>query len=177
VSGFSRTEHFSRTKTRLATRTRRRGTIPAAIVILTSPLWLPLLLVVLVGRLIRVATLYAIVWLWWIGRARQRVLFVHSDSPHWRQHIETNILPKLPQDSVILNWSERARWRSFSVPVLLFHCFAGNKEFNPIGLVFPRFAMVERYRFWQPFQDAKHGRFDTLQQVESAFLERSQSRA
>ena len=150
-----------------------RRAIPATIVILTSPLWLPLLLIVVVGMLIRVATLYAIVWLWWIGRAQRRVLFVYSDSPHWKQHVETNILPKLPRDSVILNWSERARWRGFSLPVLLFHCFAGRKEFNPIGLVFGRFAMVERYRFWRPFQDAKHGNFAALQQVEAAFLNRA----
>jgi len=147
--------------------------IIATILILTSPLWLPLLLVALVAMLIRVAALYAIVWLWWIGRAPRRVLFVYSDSPHWKQHVETNILPKLPRDSVILNWSERARWRSFSVPVLLFYCFAGNREFNPIGLVFGRFTMVERYRFWQPFQDAKHGNFAALQQVEAAFLHRA----
>jgi hypothetical protein len=52
----------------------------------------------------------------------------------------------------------------------LFHRFAGVKEFNPIGLVFNRFAKVECYRFWQPFQDAKRGEFAPLQQVESAFL-------
>jgi hypothetical protein len=147
--------------------------IIATILILTSPLWLPLLLVALVAMLIRVAALYAIVWLWWIGRAPRRVLFVYSDSPHWKQHVETNILPKLPPHSVILNWSERARWRRFSLPVLLFHCFAGRKEFNPIGLLFGRFTMAERYRFWQPFQDAKHGDFGALQQVEAAFLNRA----
>jgi hypothetical protein len=144
-------------------------------VLLTSPLWLPLVLIVLVVMLIRMATLYTIVWTWWMGRARQRVLFVYSDSPHWKQHVETNILPKLPHDSVILNWSAREGWRSFSLPVLLFHCFAGRREFNPIGLVFGRFAMVERYRFWQPFQDAKHGKFGELQQIETAFLNRATS--
>jgi len=149
---------------------QRRRAISATVAILTSPLWLPLLLVVVVGMLTRVAVLYAIVWLWWIGRARRRVLFVYSDSPHWKHHVETNILPKLPPHSVILNWSERARWRTLTLPVLLFHCFAGRKEFNPIGLVFGRFTTVERYRFWQPFQDAKHGQFATLQQVETAFL-------
>jgi len=54
--------------------------------------------------------------------------------------------------------------------VLLFHRFAGDKEFDPIGLVFNRFAKVECYRFWQPFQDAKRGEFAPLRQVESSFL-------
>jgi hypothetical protein len=147
----------------------------ATIVILTSPFWLPLLLVVLVAGLIQVATLYAIVWVWWIGRARRRVLFVYSDSPHWKQHVETHILPKLPPNAVILNWSERAHWKRFSLAVRLFHCFAGRKEFNPIGLVFNPFAIVERYRFWQPFQEAKHGRFGALQELEATFLKRASS--
>ena len=54
--------------------------------------------------------------------------------------------------------------------MLLFNRFAGDNAFNPIGLVFNRFAKVECYRFWQPFQDAKRGEFAPLQQVESSFL-------
>jgi len=150
-------------------------TIPTTIVILTSPIWLPLLLIVLIGMMIRIAVLYAIAWLWWIGRARRRVLFVYSDSPYWKQHVETHILPKLPANAVILNWSERAHWKRFSLAVRLFHCFAGRKEFNPIGLVFNQFAMVERYRFWQPFQEAKHGSFGALQELEATFLKRASS--
>jgi hypothetical protein len=36
--------------------------------------------------------------------------------------------------------------------------------------VFERFTFVERYRFWQPFQDAKHGRPDALQRLEEQFF-------
>jgi hypothetical protein len=53
---------------------------------------------------------------------------------------------------------------------MLFRCFAGEREFNPIGLVFERLDIVERYRFWQAFRDAKHGHAETLRVVETKFL-------
>ena len=141
-----------------------------AVVVLTSPLWLAVIVVLGVGRLVQVVVLYVLVWVWWIGPAPRRVLFVYSDSPSWKGHIEANILPKLPANTVVLNWSNRARWAKFSLPVMLFRCFAGAYEFNPIGLVFERFDVVDRYRFWQPFRDAKHGRLESLQRVETELL-------
>src|SRR5512138_945799 len=122
-----------------------------AVVVLTSPLWLAAVVIVLLARLFQVVVLYALVWTWWIGRAPRRALFVYSDSPNWKEYVEANILPKLPVNSVILNWSHRASWPKIDLSVLLFRSFAGDREFNPIGLVFERFDVVERYRFWQPF--------------------------
>ena len=113
-----------------------------------------LVVTVLLVRLFQFVALYALVWTWWIGRARRRVLFVYSDSPNWKEHIESNILPKLPPNTVVLNWSHRRSWPKFNLSVILFRCFAGEREFNPIALVFERFDLVERYRFWQPFRDA-----------------------
>ena len=148
----------------------RRGLI-LGLAILTAPLWLAALVVVALARMGQPTVLYAVAWIWWIGRARRRVLFVYSDSPHWREHVEANILPKLPENSVVLNWSHRSSWNRFNVSVMLFRCFAGAQEFNPIGLVFERFSVVTRYRFWQAFRDARHGRAETLQAVERRFLE------
>jgi hypothetical protein len=160
-------------KSKAADRSRpvmQRGLILAAVV-LTAPLWLAVLLVVVLARLIQVVVLYGLVWVWWIGWARRRVLFVYSDSPNWKDYVEANILPKLPENSVVLNWSHRESWNKFNVSVMLFQSFAGAQEFNPIGLVFERFTVVERYRFWQAFRNAKHGRSDALQVVERRFLE------
>jgi hypothetical protein len=127
-------------------------------VVLWLPIGLSLMAVVALLRLLDAAALYAGVWLWWIGRAQRRVLFVYSDSPSWKEHIESEILPRLPSTAVVLNWSERSRWPRLSLPVRLFGRFSGQSEFNPIGLVFERFAWVRRYRFWQPLRDMKHGR-------------------
>ena len=149
---------------------KARRAFLVAVVVLTAPLWLAALFVVVIGRLVQVLSLYAFVWLWWIGWARRRVLFVYSDSPNWKEYVEANILPKLPANTVVLNWSNRAQWPRFSVPAMLFRCFAGEREFNPIGLVFERFDIVDRYRFWQAFRDSKHGHSETLRLVETKFL-------
>ena len=149
---------------------RMRQAVLWAVVVLAAPLWLSAVVAIVVGRWIQVAALYASVWLWWIGRARRRVLFVYSDSPNWKEYVEANIVPNLPANTVVLNWSNRAQWPKFSLRVMLFRRFAGEREFNPIGLVFDRFGVVERYRFWQPFRDAKHGRVEALQLVETRFV-------
>jgi hypothetical protein len=133
-------------------------------------LWLPGVVNVLLARLFQVVVLYALVWTWWIGRAPRRVLFVYSDSPKWKEYIEGNILPKLSANTVVLNWSHRLSWRRFNLSVMLFRCFADEREFNPIGSCIRRFDVVERYRFWQPFRDATHGRSEALKVVETRFL-------
>ena len=132
----------------------------------------PLLLTVVVAHAVWIGALYLAVWIWWIGRATRRVLFVYSDSPNWKEYIEQQILPRLPQNAVVLNWSRRKQWPRFSLAVLLFRAFAGGREFNPIALVFTRFGFVERFRFWQPFRDAKHGKDEPLKMLEAALFER-----
>jgi hypothetical protein len=36
--------------------------------------------------------------------------------------------------------------------------------------VFERFAVVERYRFWQAFRDVRHGHEEALRVLETQFL-------
>ena len=145
-------------------------TLFLAFAFITAPVWIALIVAILLARLIHIAVFYALVWTWWIGKARRRVIFVYSDSPNWKDYIETNILPRLPANTVVLKWSRRVIWPRFNLSVSLFRCFAGERDFNPIGLVFERFDLVKRYRFRQPFLDRKHGRLDPLQHLETEFL-------
>ena len=147
---------------------RRR--LGVALLVVTAPLWLALAGVAILAHGVRQAALYVIVWLWWIGHAPRRVLFVYSDSPNWKEYIEQVVLPRLPENSVVLNWSRRSQWPRIGVSVWLFRTFAGRREFNPIGLVFRRFSLVVRYRFWESFRDMKHGRLGTLRTLEERFF-------
>ena len=148
-----------------------RKALLATLFIVTAPLWLSLLLVAALALAIEKVALYALVWFWWIGPAHRRVLFVYSDSPNWKEYIELAILPRLPANTVVLNWSDRRHWPWLSVPVRLFRRFTGRREFNPIGLVFDRFHLVERYRFWKPFGDLKHGRPEALRKLEEKLFQ------
>ena len=58
------------------------------------------------------------VWSWWCLRDRD-ILFVYSDSPVWHDYIEQSILPHLGERAIVLNWSERKRWR-FSLKRMAF---------------------------------------------------------
>ena len=76
-------------------------------VVLTAPVWIPglalLIAVVVVARVVKVTALYALVWTFWLGVSPRRVLFVYSESPNWTAYVESRILPRLPENTVVLN--------------------------------------------------------------------------
>ena len=114
------------------------------------------------------AFLHTLIWTVWCLRGRD-VLFVHSDSPLWREHIEQHILPYLGNRAVVLDWSERRRWR-MSLARLAFHHFGGHRQFNPLAVVFRPFRRTRTFRFWQPFRAFKQGHPEALRQVENEFF-------
>lgn len=94
-------------------------------------------------------------------------LVVYSDSPHWKAHIEERWLPLVAERAVVLNWSERKAWmQTRRLEAAVFRHFAGQREFNPVAIVFLKGARVEIIRFWQPFRDFRHGKVHTLRQAE-----------
>jgi hypothetical protein len=142
----------------------------AALVIVTSPIWVTVVILVLLAMCLRLVVMYALAWGWWIGPRRKRVLFVYSNSPNWELHLQRTVIPRLPQSAVVLNWSERKRWPRRAVSAWLFRFFSGDREFNPIGLVFERFALVRTYRFWEPFRAMKHGHPEAVESLQESFL-------
>jgi len=96
--------------------------------------------------------LYVLVWICWITRGKI-ILFVYSDSPHWKEYIEGEILPRIKDRAVILNWSERRKWiQSTALGPMLFRHFGGYRKFNPIGFRFRLFWNHRTYRFWEPLR-------------------------
>ncbi len=137
------------------------------IVLLTAPIWVAYSAAYLgMSGLLRLG-LYLAAW----SRQSSWVVFVYSDSPKWKEHIEREIIPRLPAGTVILNSSQRGDWRWWNLPVMLFRTFSGTREHTPIALVFRRFRWVRAFRFYGAFQKAKHGRPQDLQEMEIRLFE------
>lgn len=139
-----------------------------AILIVLSPLLLLAVILVLTCTALASAGLHIMIWTWWCLRGRT-ILFVYSDSPLWHDYIEADILPYLGRRAVVLNWSRRRQWR-MSLATLAFHHFGGSRQFNPLAVVFRPFRRSQTFRFWQPFNDFKHGHTESLRRMESQFL-------
>jgi hypothetical protein len=129
----------------------------------------PLILVGLICYLVPGLLLLTGIWCWWLPRGKS-VLFVHSDSPVWRDCLDANVLNRLDERAVILNWSERRRWR-LNLSVLAFWYFGGRRAFNPLGIVFRLFRLPRVFRFYEPFRDFKHGKTDAVEKMTREFLE------
>jgi len=113
----------------------------------------PLLIIVILLYFLREAILYLAIWL---TEMQQFTVFVYSESPIWKDHIEGEILPHIQDRAIILNWSERRNWKN-SLAVLAFRYFGGYRNFNPMALVFRPFHLVKTYRFFEAFKKFKHG--------------------
>ena len=155
------------TRPTLKTRLQRcSGRVLLALVVLVAS---PLVLLLLVTYGLYAVLLHVLLWLLWSPTGK-RVLFVYSNSPLWQSYIEETILPRLPRGSVVLNWSERRRWRWWSLSAAVFHFFGGSREFNPLAVVIRPLRWGRAFRFWRAFRDAKHGNRDALQLVETQFF-------
>ena len=132
------------------------------------PLLIALAVIAIVAFAVSSVCMHVAVWTWWCLRGRD-ILFVYSDSPIWRDYVEKHILPHLGERAVVLNWSQRKRWR-LSVARLAFHHFGGYRQFNPLAVVFHPFRRTRTFRFWEPFRDFKHGRPGTLHKIEREFF-------
>lgn len=132
-----------------------------ALIIFLAILLSPILFFALLLYMMWGFILYMAIWL--TGK-RQFVVFVYSNSPTWQTYIEKEMLPFVRNHAIILNWSERQKWGN-SLPVLAFRYFAGDRNFNPIALVFRRFHFVKIYRFYEAFKQFKHGHSEPVEQV------------
>jgi hypothetical protein len=103
----------------------------------------------------------------WVAWGRRRVLFVYSESPIWKGYVETEILPRLRDRAVVLNWSARRNWKPWSLAALAFHAFSGPRAFNPIAVIFHPFRFVRVLRYWKAFKDFKHGSTQPLEELNS----------
>ena len=141
------------------------GVILSPLLIVVIP---AILLLALFAYLTSTVCLHIIIWSWWCIRGND-ILFVYSDSPIWHDYVEQRILPHLGERAVVLNWSQRKRWR-LSLARMAFYHFGSYRQFNPLGVVFRPFRRTRIFRFWQPFRDFKHGNPEALHKIETEFF-------
>lgn len=128
----------------------------ALLVLLVLPIVLPLALITLTFWLAHRITLYGLIWSLWLPKGKD-ILFVSSDSPIWQDYMATQVLPRIKERAVLLNWSERKKWPALSFRAHIFHSFGGGREFNPLVIWFRPFRQARIYRFWGAFRDWKRG--------------------
>lgn len=133
-----------------------RKVLRLILTILLLPVILPLAVLGLVLHALNKAVVYLLVWFWWWPRGKD-VLYISSDSPIWREYMETEILPFVTERAVVLNWSARSKWPKWSFTVRVFHTFGGRRDFNPMVLLFRPFRRTRVFRFLPAFQESKHG--------------------
>lgn len=105
------------------------------------------------------------------GSKGKFILFVYSDSSNWRDYVETRILPRIEDCSVILNWSKRREWESqMRFETNVFSQWAGSNEFSPTAILFSSIGKVKVIRLWPTSQPAKHGRDRVSKESEQALL-------
>jgi hypothetical protein len=129
---------------------------------------LPFIVPLLIFFLLYTATLYLLIWTIWLPSGRD-TLVVYSDSPVWYEYMASEVLPLVQDRAVVLNWSERERWR-WSLSVAAFHRFGGRREFNPLVVLFRPFRFARVFRFWAAFKDAKRGHTEPLERLRSDLL-------
>ncbi len=137
----------------------------------------PLLFVVVV------AVLSAGVW-WWHVLSRRRaiaafraayrttgkdVLVVYTDSPHWKEYIETRWLTRFGDRAI--SFDRSLPWHEDQVEARLWRAVAGPVEHTPVVIVVPARGKVQVVRFWLAFRDYKHGKDGRLREAEARLAE------
>lgn len=130
----------------------------------------PVIAVAVVVYLLYGVVLNVAIWVLYCSRGI-RVLFVYSNSPIWQEYLEERVIPRLPENAIVLNWSERRNWKRFSLSVRAFHHFGGDREFNPLAVIFRPFGRTRIIRFWRAFKDYSRGNEDPLKRVEAELLD------
>jgi hypothetical protein len=106
------------------------------------------------------------------GRKGRTLLFVYSDSPNWKDYVETHIVPRIETRSIILNWSKRREWGpQMHFEAKLFDQLAGPGAFVPVAILFSLMDKPRTFRLWQPSENAKQGKVNLSREVEEALLQ------
>jgi hypothetical protein len=135
-----------------------------ALIALLLPIILPLAIVGLVLHFLNKVVVYLLVWVWWLPKGKD-VLYVSSDSPIWKEYMETEVFPLVAERAIVLSWSARSKWPKWSFAVRVFRTFGRGRDFNPMVVLFRPFRRARIFRFLPAFQERKHGNSASVEQL------------
>jgi len=115
----------------------------------------PIILLAYLGWLAQALLVNLMAWYVWRPNGKL-VLVVYSDSTIWKSYFESELLPRLGDTAVVLNWSHRKQW-GISIAALAFRRYGGRINFNPAAFVFGPFKRVKVLRYYEPFKEYKRG--------------------
>lgn len=124
-------------------------------IVLLLPIILPLAIIGVTLHFLNKIVVYLLVWAWWLPRGKD-VLYVSSDSPIWKEYMETEVFPLVADRAIVLNWSARNRWPKWSFAVRAFRTFGRGRDFNPMVVLFRPFRSAKIFRFLPAFREQKH---------------------
>jgi len=115
----------------------------------------------------------------WYPKKKYAVL-VYSDSPNWKEYIETNWFPRVSLYAFVINWSKRndCSWDTNRLAREIFLHRSGVRsrvekaeEYNPMVIIFVPWWKPRVIRFWKAFKDFKHGKDYSLRKLEQELFE------
>jgi hypothetical protein len=133
-------------------------------------LLLPLIILVLFFFILYQASLYPLIWCLWLPKGKD-VLFISSNSPIWEDYMRDQVFPLVASRAVTLNWSERKHWPRWSLARHFFGLYVGNREFNPLVVVFRPLRRAAFFRFYVPLKARKHGDPDPAESLRRELAE------
>ncbi len=135
-----------------------------AFIALLLPVIVPLAIVGLILHFLNKVVVYMLVWVWWLPKGKD-VLYVSSDSPVWKEYMETEVFPLVAERAMVLSWSARSKWPKWSFAVRVFHTFGRGRDFNPMVVLFRPFRRAKIFRFLPAFEKRKHGNSASVEQL------------
>jgi hypothetical protein len=94
------------------------------------------------------------------GVGGRDLLIVYSDSPHWKEYIESRWIERWRDRVVILNRSD-PHWNA-RPEATLWRRVAGRNEHTPTAIVVPDQGRPQIVRFYSAFRENKHGKHALL---------------
>ena len=107
----------------------------------------------------------------WFPKGKN-VLFVYSNRKIWKDYFETNLIPKIQNKSIIINWSNRHQngWDKNSLEAKALNAFRPSYNFYPLVIVFDTQKAVKVFPLYDSFLKKIKSNSKEYQDIESQIL-------